>query len=353
MPERPQILSTNPPIVRASSAEKRLPAWRRLFQSAVRDLPTLCQRLEIPLPQELSDAEAAAKAFPVLVPEPYLNRIRRGDPNDPLLRQVLASPLETVTPQGFTTDPLQEKEARGPDGASLIQKYARRTLLIATGACAIHCRYCFRRHFPYGEVGLTPERMRETLKAVAADASIDEVILSGGDPLSLNDRKLASLVSAIEEIGHVRRLRIHTRLPVVIPQRVTRSLVRILERTRLAAWVVLHINHVQEIDAQVERALSRLTRAGIPVLNQAVLLRGVNDSVDALEALCRRLVDIRVAPYYLHQLDRVAGAAHFEVPEEEGRRLIAALLERLPGYAIPRYVREEAGAPSKTPLTSI
>lgn len=325
-------------------------SWQDQLADLITDPLELLQLLQLS-PADVGYSEAALREFPLRVPRVYAARMRVGDPSDPLLLQVLPATAELAQVPGYSRDPLEEQAATVVPG--ILHKYQGRVLLILTGACAIHCRYCFRRHFPYGEVGLTPERMRETLKAVAADASIDEVILSGGDPLSLNDRKLASLVSAIEEIGHVRRLRIHTRLPVVIPQRVTRSLVRILERTRLAAWVVLHINHVQEIDAQVERALSRLTRAGIPVLNQAVLLRGVNDSVDALEALCRRLVDIRVAPYYLHQLDRVAGAAHFEVPEEEGRRLIAALLERLPGYAIPRYVREEAGAPSKTPLTSI
>jgi EF-P beta-lysylation protein EpmB len=222
--------------------------------------------------------------------------------------------------------------------------------VIATGACAIHCRYCFRRHFPYADTGLTPERLRETLEALAADPSLDEVILSGGDPLSLSDHRIAELVGAIENIPHIQRLRIHTRLPVVIPSRVTPGLLRTLRGTRLAPWMAVHMNHVQELDQEVTQALSRLVDAGIPVLNQAVLLRGVNDSLEALENLCRTLVNLRVMPYYLHQLDRVSGAAHFEVSEAEGLKLIEGLRERLPGYAVPRYVREVAGAASKTPL---
>lgn len=351
MPERPQILSTHGEPVRATTGKVRvIPAWRKAFQGAVRDLVTLCNRLEVPLPQGFTEAGEAADAFPIVVPEPYLRRIEKGEPNDPLLLQVLADSREMASAEGFTSDPLREKAAQSGAAASLIQKYDRRALVIATGACAVHCRYCFRRHFPYGEAGLTPERLAATTLALRADAELDEVILSGGDPLSLSDRKLSELVRAIEGVPHVQRLRIHTRLPVVIPSRVTRSLVRMLQQTRLVPWVVVHINHVQEIDADVVKSLARLTDAGIPVLNQAVLLKGVNDSVEALESLCRTLVNLRVMPYYLHQLDRVTGAAHFEVEEPEGLSLIEALRARLPGYAVPRYVREIAGAASKTPL---
>lgn len=351
MPERPRILSTRAGIVRASSRNKRpIPTWQADFQGAIRDLPSLCARLEIPLPQGFSEANAAAAQFPILVPEPYLKRIKKGDPNDPLLLQVLASSLETVAQEGFTADPLAEQIAQSHTAASLIQKYDRRALLISTGACAIHCRYCFRRHFPYANAGLTPERLQTTLQALAADESLDEVILSGGDPLSLSDKKLAELVESIEGIPHIQRLRVHTRLPIAIPSRVTKSLIRILRGTRLAPWVVVHINHAQEIDRAVTKSLGRMLDVGIPVLNQAVLLKGVNDSVDVLETLCRTLVNLRVTPYYLHQLDRVQGAAHFEVDESTGLELINRLRERLPGYAIPRYVREVAGAPSKTPL---
>lgn len=351
MPERPQILSTHGEPVRATTAKVRvIPAWRKAFQAAVRDLPTLCQRLEIPLPQGFTEASMAADAFPIVVPEPYLSRIKKGDPNDPLLLQVLADSREMASPEGFTSDPLAEKKAQSGESPSLIQKYDRRALVIATGACAIHCRYCFRRHFPYGEAGLTPERLAATVEALNSDSELDEVILSGGDPLSLSDWKFGELVQAIEGVPHVQRLRIHTRLPVVIPSRVTRGLVRMLKQTRLATWVVVHINHVQEIDADVAKSLGRLIDAGIPVLNQAVLLKGVNDSVEALEALCRTLVNLRVMPYYLHQLDRVIGAAHFEVEEATGLSLIESLRARLPGYAVPRYVREVAGATSKTPL---
>lgn len=351
MPERPQILSTRGEIVRASRAKVRsIPAWRKAFQSAIRDLKTLCDRLEIPLPEGFTEAEGAAKQFPVVAPEPYLTRIKKGDPHDPLLLQILADSREMASPQGFTNDPLAEMAAQSADASSLIQKYDRRALVIATGVCAIHCRYCFRRHFPYQEAGLTEDRLAATLKALEADPSLDEVILSGGDPLSLSDKRLAELVQAIEGIEHVQRLRIHTRLPVVIPSRVTPRIVRTLKRSRLTPWMVVHINHAQEVDRGVSKALGRLIDAGIPVLNQAVLLKGVNDSVEALETLCRTLVDLRVMPYYLHQLDRVTGAAHFEVEEATGLALIESLRERLPGYAVPRYVREIAGAASKTPL---
>jgi EF-P beta-lysylation protein EpmB len=351
MPERSRILSTKPQIVRASNANGPvLPAWRKQFQQAIRHLGELCNRLQIPLPKGFSDADVAATQFPILVPEPFLSRMKKGDPNDPLLLQVLANCLELTSPEGFTSDPLAEQIAQSAASASLIQKYERRALLITTGVCAIHCRYCFRRHFPYADAGLTPQRLRETIEALEKDSSLDEVILSGGDPLSLSDRRIAELVTKLEKLEHLKRLRIHTRLPIVIPERVTPKFVRVLQKTRLAPWMVVHINHPQEIDSAVELSLARLIEAGIPVLNQAVLLRGINDSADTLEQLCRKLVNLRVTPYYLHQLDRVAGAAHFEVNEADGLQIMNLLRERLPGYAVPRYVREIAGEPSKTPL---
>jgi EF-P beta-lysylation protein EpmB len=221
---------------------------------------------------------------------------------------------------------------------------------VTTGACAIHCRYCFRRHFPYSAGPRSIADWQPALAAIAADNTIHEVILSGGDPLTIADATLAALVDELAKIEHVRRLRVHTRLPVVVPERVTDSLLELLRGSRLAPIVVVHANHVNEIDTHVAVAFAKLTDGGIPLLNQAVLLRGVNDTVEAQAALCERLVNLRVLPYYLHQLDRVLGTAHFEVPVSEGQRIARELRERLPGYAVPRFVAEITGAGSKTVL---
>jgi EF-P beta-lysylation protein EpmB len=264
----------------------------------------------------------------------------KGDPNDPLLRQVLPLADELDDVADFRPDPVGDAAARLHAG--LLQKYHGRGLLITTGACAIHCRYCFRRHYPYSESPRSPDDWQPALDRLAADPSIDEVILSGGDPLTLVDRQLAALAERIARIGHVQRLRIHTRLPIVIPQRVTSDLVAWLKGTRLAPIMVIHANHPQELDEATSFALTKLVDAGIPVLNQAVLLRGVNDDAGTLIALSRRLVNLRVMPYYLHQLDRVAGAAHFEVSSKRGLGLVEAMRKELPGYAVPRYVQEVA-----------
>jgi EF-P beta-lysylation protein EpmB len=231
-----------------------------------------------------------------------------------------------------------------------LQKYHGRALLVATGVCAVHCRYCFRRHYPYETGPKSLSDWRPALEAIRADHTIHEVILSGGDPLTLSDRRLAVLAGEIAGIGHVARLRVHTRLPVMIPERVTGRLLEWMTRTRLAPVMVIHANHVNEIDSEVTTAVARLVDAGVPVLNQAVLLAGVNDTAAAQLALWERLIDIRVMPYYLHRLDRVAGAAHFDVPVETGREIVKALVDRLPGYAVPRFVEEVPGAASKMSL---
>jgi len=232
----------------------------------------------------------------------------------------------------------------------VLQKYPHRVLLVVTGACAIHCRYCFRRHFPYAEAPKSLAAWDPALRQIADDDTIHEVILSGGDPLMVRDEVLAELVERIAAIPHVRRLRVHTRLPIVIPSRVDAGLLDWLTDTRLTPWVVVHANHPREIDTEVAEALARLVDAGLPVLNQAVLLRGVNDDAETLTELSERLLACRAMPYYLHQLDRVAGAAHFEVPLPRGRELIEQLRTRLPGFGVPRYVQEIAGELSKSPL---
>jgi EF-P beta-lysylation protein EpmB len=274
--------------------------------------------------------------------------MRKGDPTDPLVRQVLPVESELITPQGFTSDPVGDESATLTPG--LLQKYSSRALLITTGACAVHCRYCFRRHFPYSESPRSPDDWQPAIDRIAADPTIDEVILSGGDPLTLVDEHLAELARRLAQVPHLRRLRVHTRLPIMIPQRVTDELLGWLRGTRLAPIMVIHVNHANEIDETTAAAIARLVDAGIPVLNQAVLLAGVNDSADALIDLSRRLVELRVMPYYLHQLDRVQGAAHFEVPISRGLELINEMRRALPGYAVPRYVQEIAGEAQKIVL---
>jgi EF-P beta-lysylation protein EpmB len=281
----------------------------------------------------------------VFVPEAFLARVRPEDPRDPLLLQVLPLGEELDPRPGFASDPVGDGNAAIAPG--LLKKYDGRALLVTTGACPVHCRYCFRRHFPYQETPRGMAAWEDGLSRLALDPSVHEVILSGGDPLMLVDSQLSELARRIAGIRHARRLRIHTRFPVMIPERVCDELLAWLVGTRLTTMVVIHVNHPREVDDAVAGAIGRLVDAGVPVSNQSVLLRGVNDSADVLVELCERLVDLRVIPYYLHQLDRVAGAAHFEVDEEVGRQIVEQIRRRLPGYAVPRYVREIPGATSK------
>jgi EF-P beta-lysylation protein EpmB len=317
--------------------------WRAELAGAVRDGAELCRLVGLP-----GALAAAPGAWPVLVPWPYLARIRHGDPQDPLLRQVLPRSEESESPSGYSTDPLGEAVATAALG--VLWKYQGRSLIVATDRCGVHCRFCFRRHFPFPSLPPDLAAWEPALKQIAREPSLHEVILSGGDPLVLDDDRLDELLDRLADIVHLRRVRIHSRMPIVIPSRVTSKLVDLLARTRLTPIMVIHANHPAEIDRSVADALGRLVDAGIPVLSQTVLLREVNDQSDVLAELFERLVDLRVMPYYLHQLDRVAGAAHFEVAEEEGRRLVESLRARLPGYAVPRYVREVPGAPGKVPL---
>ncbi|MAT73099.1 MAG: EF-P beta-lysylation protein EpmB [Planctomycetaceae bacterium] len=322
-------------------------SWQAELREAVRDPSELCRRLGLPASLAAGAGDAAA-GFPVFVPPAYLARIAPGDPRDPLLRQVLPVAAEGEPVAGFGADPVGDEVARQQPG--LLQKYSGRALLVTTGACAVHCRYCFRRHFPYEESPHADAAWEPALAAIAADVTLHEVILSGGDPLMLVDPRLTRLTKRIAAIPHVSRLRVHTRLPIMVPARVTDELLAWLAGGRLSPVVVIHANHVNEIDDAVVAALDRLRRAGVVLLNQSVLLAGVNDSVDALCDLSERLVTAGVTPYYLHQLDRVAGAAHFEVPEDHGRAIIDDMQRRLPGYMVPRYVREVAGAASKMPI---
>jgi EF-P beta-lysylation protein EpmB len=323
--------------------------WRRLLTDAVRDLGELLETLELGIESvELGPAPTAARRFPLRVPRGFIARMRPGDPDDPLLRQVLPVSSEDDAVPGFTADPVGELGLARGDG--VLSKYHGRALLVVTGACVVHCRYCFRRHFPYAEHGGHSRDWGSAVDAVAASPDVEEVILSGGDPLVLPDDRLGELASRLASIPHLRRFRVHTRLPVVLPERVDVNLVGWLESSQLPVVIVVHANHPQEIDDDVSRALAVLGAAGVTVLNQAVLLAGVNDSADVLAGLSRKLFDCGVLPYYLHMLDRVAGAAHFEVDEERAIRIMDELRAELPGYLVPRLVREVAGARSKTLL---
>ncbi len=318
------------------------PAWPRELARAYSRPAELLEFLQLP-PQP-----AAATAFPLRVPRGYAARMKKADPNDPLFLQVWPQADEVRDVEGFVADAVGDLKALGAGG--LIHKYQGRALVIATGACAVHCRYCFRREFPYGDHLGAREHWSAALKAIATDTSIEEVILSGGDPLSLSDDRLAGFAQALEFLPHVQRLRIHTRLPVVLPERVDAALCAWLSRGRLQKIMVIHANHAQELDASVVRALKTLRETGTMLLNQSVLLRGINDSADTLVQLSTSLSAAGVLPYYLHLLDRVRGTAHFEVGESRACALMREVSARLPGYLVPRLAREDAGAPAKRVL---
>lgn len=297
----------------------------------------------------VDSAEGAAEDFPLKVPRSFVRRMRHGDPQDPLLLQVLSTREEMLEAPGYTRDPVGEGGATIPR-RGIIHKYRGRVLLLVSGGCAVHCRYCFRRHFPYSDNQNSRQQWSEALDYIRADDTLDEVILSGGDPLVATDEQLRQLVEQIAAIGHVRRLRIHSRLPVVIPERVDDALLNAITHTALQTVMVIHCNHAQEIDDSVANALGRMRRRDITTLNQAVLLAGINDDLDAQLALCQQLFAAGALPYYLHLLDKVQGAAHFDVPESRARELLADLTARLPGYLVPRLVREIPGAGSKVAL---
>jgi len=322
------------------------PSWQRQLADSIRTPTALLTALGLPIRDDSSVLESAIDSFPTLVPLSFLKRMEYGNPDDPLLRQVLPTAAESQHVAGFVADPVGDEAARIAPG--LLQKYAGRALLIATGACAVHCRYCFRREYPYQQEPRTLNDWQPAVQQIATDSSITEVILSGGDPLILNDDRLTNLCRQLDAIPHVERLRLHTRLPIVLPDRVTSGLLALLKSLRSQAIVVVHANHGHEIANDCEVALKQLVSSGVPVLNQAVLLRGINDSVEALETLCRRLVNVGVMPYYLHQLDRVHGAAHFESDRDLGIQLLQELRKRLPGYAVPQFVEEIPGEAGKT-----
>lgn len=334
-------------MIPANRAPAQPVRWQQLWREAVSDPHELLALLDLSQHAQTLLADAGT-GFALRVPRGFIARMRRGDPADPLLLQVLPRAAELAKIDGFGHDAVGDIAARARPG--VLHKYHGRALLIATGSCAINCRYCFRRHFPYAQEVAAANGWREALAYVRADPSISEVILSGGDPLSVANAKLAELGGALTSIHHVKRLRIHTRLPVVLPERIDDAFCDWLAALPLQRVVVLHVNHANEIDDGLADACARLRECGATLLNQSVLLARINDNADALCALSERLFDIGVLPYYLHQLDRVAGAAHFEVEDACALELLCRLRERLPGYLVPRLVREVAGAPCKLPL---
>ncbi len=319
--------------------------WRAQLREAVTSPEELLSILG--LANTDTGAQIACRDFPLLVPRSFIDRMEPGNPDDPLLRQVLPRGAELLAEPGYGDDPVGESGAANRR-RGVIQKYRGRVLLLLAGGCAVNCRYCFRRHFPYEDNRNSRAGWQAALGEIARDESIAEVILSGGDPLLVDDDQLAAIADSLAAIPHVRRLRIHTRLPIVIPSRVTSALPEAITRPGLDTVVVLHSNHPRELDAGVGDAVAALRHAGVTVLNQAVLLAGVNDDADTQVALSETLFSIGVLPYYLHLLDRVRGAGHFDVDEERARRLLADITARLPGYLVPKMVREIAGEPAKS-----
>ncbi|MCU7906551.1 MAG: EF-P beta-lysylation protein EpmB [Candidatus Thiodiazotropha sp. (ex Epidulcina cf. delphinae)] len=334
-------------IIPERTSSVQTPPWRQALARAFTDLPGLLAYLEID-PSTLADTSRADRQFRLRVPREFAALMRKGDPDDPLLRQVMPDGRETTPTPGFDADPVGDRLAEIRPG--LLQKYHGRALIITTGACAVHCRYCFRRHYPHTGGTAAPRQWRDILDHLRADPSIEEVILSGGDPLMVSDQKLGAWLEQLQELPRLKRLRLHTRLPVVLPQRITPELTGLLQACRFSTVTVIHANHPNELSPAVADGCRRLREAGVSLLNQSVLLKGVNDNCETLARLSKRLLEIGVMPYYLHLLDRVAGAAHFDLDEPAALRLQRQLLAELPGYLTPKMVREITGEGSKTPI---
>ena len=341
------MIGKTPAIIPRLDDTEHRAAWQVQLANAVRSTDELLQMLSIS-PADLK-IRSLAGDFPLRVPVGFVRRMKPGDPGDPLLLQVLPVPEEMQTAAGFHADPLAETDAMPVPG--LLHKYHGRALLTVTGACGVHCRYCFRRHFPYSDANPVGAHWTAAIRYLADHPDIGELILSGGDPLTLTDQRLHQLTDDLATIGQLHTLRIHTRMPVVLPERIDNGLLAWIGKQTRRLVMVIHCNHPNEIDAGVADALQRLTRAGVTLLNQSVLLRGINDDAGALARLSKRLFAAGVLPYYLHQLDRVQGAAHFEVDDTQALALLSALRSLLPGYLVPRLVREEPGTAAKTPVS--
>ena len=322
-------------------------SWQEQLANAIRHPNELLEYVGL-IANSIGYSQQAIEQFPVRVPHVFADRIRQNDPDDPILRQVFPYLDEEQDCEGFVSDPLAESNVQPVQG--LLQKYNSRILSITTGACAIHCRYCFRRHFPYQDSSATGEHWRKSLAYIQADTSIKEVILSGGDPLTLSDRRLFEMCQSLSQIEHIKRIRFHTRIPIVLPARLSEEIIKKLSLMGKTIIFVLHINHANEIDASVINNIKLLKQFNILVLNQSVLLKGINDTTEKLIALSERLVENHVVPYYLHLLDPVAGAAHFNVKEKQAKKLIREMQNRVSGYLVPKLVREEIGGKNKTSI---
>ncbi|MBS6436058.1 MULTISPECIES: EF-P beta-lysylation protein EpmB [Pantoea] len=321
--------------------------WLQQLADVVTEPDELLRLLGLEHHAELAAGRDARQLFALRVPRAFIARMKPGDAQDPLLLQVLTQREEFIQAPGYSADPLDEQSSVVP---GLLHKYRNRALLLVKGGCAVNCRYCFRRHFPYQDNPGNKRSWQTAIDYIAAHPELDEIIFSGGDPLMAKDHELAWLIEALAQIPHLKRLRIHSRLPVVIPARITDELCRMLAETRLQVLMVTHINHAQEIDASLAAAMQQLKRAGVTLLNQSVLLRGVNNHAQALADLSNALFDAGILPYYLHVLDKVQGAAHFYVSDDEARALVRTLLTQVSGYMVPKLAREIGGEPSKTPL---
>ena len=311
--------------------------WQQQLAEAFTSIEALCDYLELDL-NDLPVSQIAAKDFPIKVPQSFADRIEKGNPNDPLLRQVLPITDELTNYPGFVNDPVGDLDAAVLPG--LLHKYHGRVLLINTGACAINCRYCFRRNFPYEEQLLGKQQENQVMEYLSANQDVNEVILSGGDPLLLSDARLQSLFNQFQAIPQIKRIRIHSRIPVVLPDRITDDLVKILAECGKQPVLVIHANHANEISEQVNAACALLKKHGITLLNQSVLLKGINDDADILCELSEKLLAAGILPYYLHQLDKAKGTGHFEVDETKAQLFLEDIRNRLPGYLVPKWVRE-------------
>jgi len=321
--------------------------WLIQLADVITDPDELLRLLKIDTDENLIAGGAAKRLFPLRVPRAFAARMQPGNPQDPLLCQVLTSQEEFIAAPGFSTDPLEEQSSVVP---GLLHKYRNRALLLVKGGCAVNCRYCFRRHFPYADNQGNKRNWQGALDYIAVHPELDEIIFSGGDPLMAKDHELDWLLAQLEAIPHIKRLRIHSRLPIVIPARITDTLSARFARSSLQILLVNHINHAQEIGDDFRHAMAQLRQANVTLLNQSVLLRGVNDNAQTLADLSNALFDAGVMPYYLHVLDKVQGAAHFMVSDEEARTIMRELLTLVSGYMVPKLAREIGGEPSKTPL---
>ena len=321
-------------------------SWQQQLSNMITSAEELLNLLGL-TPEQVGYAEPAAESFGVRVPRAFAARMQHNRPDDPLLQQVLPIQAELIAAAGYSADPLQETTSSSNPLPGVIHKYRSRVLLLSAGSCAVHCRYCFRRHFPYTDNQNSRSQWQQALTYIKNKPQINEVILSGGDPLMSSDRFLDELVSNIAAIPSIKRLRLHTRLPVVIPDRITDQLVNALQRENLKTLVVIHANHAQEIGPELSAAMATLKQAGFTLLNQSVLLAGVNDTSDALAELSESLFDAHVLPYYLHLLDKVDGAQHFHISDRKALQLHHQMAAKLPGFLLPKLVRETAGGQAK------